>query len=186
MKTTFILHGGFDRNKNEENLEFYQDILSYSSDKVKILLVCFATEDEKVDQKVAKLKNRFQKVSGNKILSFEVANRSDFRTQIQVADIIYFCGGQTFRLLGVLKEFPALKDWIKEKVLVGESAGANVWGKYFYSPNADKIEKGLGFIPIKIIPHFVPKYAHLLDKVETNLQELNLPEYTFKVFEVDL
>jgi len=68
------------------------------------------------------------------------------------------------------------------KIVAGESAGANVWGRYFYSPSADSIGEGLGYLPVKIIPHYIEQYEGKLDGVGKDLVKLYLPEYEYKVF----
>ena len=72
------------------------------------------------------------------------------------------------------------------KIVAGESAGANVFGEFFYSPSADKIDEGLGFLPLKIIPHYSENYRGKLDNVGKKLESLLLPEYEYKVFEIIL
>lgn len=56
-------------------------------------------------------------------------------------------------------------------------------GAIFYSPSADKVDEGLGFLPLKIIPHYSENYKGKLDNVGQGLESLLLPEYEFKVFE---
>ncbi len=85
------------------------------------------------------------------------------------------------KLLDTLKKFPDIEKYLSDKTIAGESAGANVWAKFFYSPKTDKISEGLGVIPIKIIPHFREEYRGKLDSVGVGLEEIQLPEYTFKV-----
>ena len=58
----------------------------------------------------------------------------------------------------------------------------NVFGKFFYSPSADKMGEGLGFLPLKIIPHYSEKYKGKLDSVGQGLELLLLSEYQYKVF----
>lgn len=184
MKTKFILHGGFTKGKTEENNgEFYTEILKDAPEKAKILLVCFAKDDEHVPIATERVKIEFSKSKWQKKITFDVASEELFIEQVKSADVVYFHGGTTLKLLESLKKFPYLKDSLSGKIVAGESAGANVFGKFFYNPSADKVHEGLGFLPLKIIPHYSEKYKGKLDNVRQELQLLLLPEYEYKVFE---
>ena len=185
MKTKFILHGGFTKGKTEKNnREFYTEILKDAPEGAKILLVCFAKDDEHVPIATERVKVEFNKNKWQKEITFEVASDGLFIEQIKVADVIYFHGGTTLKLLEALKKFPNLKDSLSGKIVAGESAGANVFGKFFYSPSANKVDEGLGFLPLKIIPHYSEEYKGKLDNVGQDLESLLLPEYEYKVFEI--
>lgn len=187
MKTKFILHGGFTKGKTEENNgEFYAEILKDAPEESKILLVCFAKDDERVPIATERVKIEFNKSKWQNELTFEIASEGLFIEQIKSADVIYFHGGTTLKLLEALKKFPNLKDSLNGKIVAGESAGANVFGKFFYSPSADKVDEGLGFLPLKIIPHYSETYKGKLDSVGKDLELLSLPEYEYKVFEIIL
>lgn len=182
MKTKYILHGGFAKGKtDEDNSKFYFEILKDAPEKVKILLVGFAKDDDRISDAttkvIAEFNNRKQKE-----ITFEIATKENFLKQIKYADVIYFHGGRTLKLLKALKQFPDFQNLFDGKIVAGESAGANVWGRYFYSPISDSIGEGLGFLPIKIIPHYVKEYKGKLDGVGKDLEELDLPEYEFRVF----
>jgi peptidase E len=120
----------------------------------------------------------------DKILSFEIADESSLISQIQHADILYLMGGVSLKLLETLKPFDNLRQVLEGKIIVGESAGANVLSSYFYTPSADQVSPGLGFVPVKTIPHYVDEYAGKLDNVAENIPLLKLKEYEFKVFEI--
>lgn len=187
MKTKFILHGGFTKGKTEENnSEFYTEILKDAPEEAKILLVCFAKDDERVPIATERVKIEFSKSEWQKKITFDVASEELFTEQVESADVVYFHGGTTLKLLEALKKFPNLKDSLSGKIVAGESAGANVFGKFFYSSSADKADKGLGFLPLKIIPHYSEQYKDKLDNVGQELELLSLPEYEYKTFEIIL
>jgi peptidase E len=187
MKTKFILHGGFTKGKTEENNGgFYTEILKDAPEKAKILLVCFAKDDERIPIATERVKTEFNKSKWQKEITFEVASEQSFVEQIKSADVIYFHGGTTLKLLEALKKFQSLKDLLSGKIIAGESAGANVFGEFFYSPSADKVDKGLGLLPLKIIPHYSENYKGKLDSVGAELELLSLPEYEYKIFEKNL
>jgi cation transport ATPase len=68
------------------------------------------------------------------------------------------------QMIGIraLKKFPNLKELLNGKIIAGESAGVNVFGKFFYSPSVDKVGEGLGILPLKIIPHYSEQYKEKL------------------------
>lgn len=183
LKTTFILHGGFNAEKtSEDNSDFYSAILAMTTNSSHLLLVPFAKDEDRKFSAIKKVIAEFDKVKGNKKILVEVADEERFIGQIGNADILYFCGGVSQRLLDALKKYPTLKSYLSGKIIVGESAGANVWASYFYSPHADKVFEGLGFLPFKITPHYKDEYRDKLGMVGADLQEINLREYEFKVF----
>lgn len=50
MKTKFILHGGFAKGEKQENDAFFKEILSTAPEEVKILLVYFAKEPNRISK----------------------------------------------------------------------------------------------------------------------------------------
>jgi len=183
MKTKFILHGGFAKGKtDEDNSKFYAEILKDAPEKAKIFLVCFAKDDDRIPDAITRVMAELNKNKWQKEITFEIANKESFLEQIKSSDVIYFHGGKTLKLLEALKEFPDFRNLFDGKIVAGESAGANVWGRYFYSPSADSIGEGLGYLPIKIIPHYIEQYEGKLDGVGKDLAELDLSEYEYKVF----
>lgn len=187
MKTKFILHGGFAKGKtDEDNSKFYFEILKDAPEKAKILLVCFAKDNDRISDATTRVMAEFNKNKWQKEITFEIATKEKFLEQIRSTDVIYFHGGRTLKLLEALNEFPDFKNLFEGKIVAGESAGANVWARYFYSPNADSVGEGLGFLPIKIIPHYIEQYEGKLDNVGKELDLLLLPEYEFKVLEIIL
>lgn len=95
-----------------------------------------------------------------------INNRDIVETKINNADIIYFCGGDTIKLVNNLKEYDLvslLKNaYLKGTVLVGMSAGAIMLAKEGYSDSLklrDESDRytfveGLNFIDIAICPHY--------------------------------
>ena len=111
MKTKFVLHGGFTPGQSgEDNSKFYSEILKDAPEGAKILLVCFAKDIEKVSNATTKVIAEFNKNKWQKEITFEVANEQTFVEQIKSADVIYFHGGKTLKLLEALKKFPNLND----------------------------------------------------------------------------
>jgi peptidase E len=181
MKTKFILHGGFEKGKTEENMEdFYTEILKDAPEYAKILLVTFAKDEDRILTGTERVKVEFNKCKWQQSLTFDVSKEESFITQIKLADIVYFHGGRSLVLLERLKKYPNLKDSLNGKIVAGESAGAIVLGKYFYSASAQIVSEGLGLLPFKIIPHYTDMFKDKLDGVGIGLELLPLKEYEFK------
>ncbi len=95
-----------------------------------------------------------------------INNRDIVENKINTADIIYFCGGDTIKLVDTLKEYdliPLLQKAIdSDKVIVGMSAGAIMLCKEGYSDSlklrneSDKycFIDGLNYLDISFCPHY--------------------------------
>lgn len=96
-----------------------------------------------------------------------ILNNPDIvKNKIKDADIIYFCGGDSIKLVNDLKEYeivPLLKEAIEEDtVIAGMSAGAIMACQDGYSDSlklrdeSDKYEfvPGLNFLNISFCPHY--------------------------------
>lgn len=187
MKTKFILYGGFTpENKQENNNEFHKEVLKDAPENPKILLVCFAKNADRIPIATARVMSELNEVKWQKELVFDISKEESFIEQIQSADIVYLQGGNTLKLIDILKKFQGLKELFKGKIVAGDSAGANVLGVVFYSPSANGVFEGLGILPLKIIPHYSEKYKDVFNDIKLDLENLYLKEYELKVFELDL
>lgn len=107
-------------------------------------------------------------------------NRDIVEKKISAADIIYFCGGDTIKLVNDLKEYDLVsllkKVYDNGTIFVGMSAGAIMLSKEGYSDSlklrdeADKYTfvEGLDFINIAICPH----YSNVIGKKEELKEDL--------------
>ena len=184
MKTKYILHGGYATTVNEENNKFFQEILKSDKKELNILLVLFAEKTEKCEQRIIEVKKQFNINKSDKILKFSIAESKLFIEQIRDANIVYLNGGKTLRLLSALREHAYFADLIRGKTVAGESAGANILSTYFYSNSLQECLKGLGLVPVKLICHFTEERRGKLKDCPADLEELLLPEYQYKVFEI--
>jgi len=182
MKTKFILSGGYAGRPNKENDKFFKEILSVKKNKLNILLVYFAKTFEDYERITNEDKYQFNKNKGEKELMFEIAEEDKFIEQVKDADIIYLHGGKTLRLLETLKNYKNLKELFNGKVVAGESAGAYVLSTCFYSKSEGDVFKGLGFVSVKTICHYIGENTEKLKSCSNNLETLFLPDYKFKVF----
>lgn len=183
MKTKFILQGGFPKEGAQENDPFFSEILSTASQTAKVLLVLFAKEADRIEKNTKEDIEQFTKNSGGKSLTFDVAREDAFIEQIKAADVIYFHGGHTGKLLDTLKTLPDFREEIKGKIVAGDSAGANVLCAAFYSLRMGAGE-GLGILHFKVLCHYVEENKDKLNDIKPELETVILPELQFKVFEL--
>lgn len=99
--------------------------------------------------------------------------------------MVYLHGGRTVRIMEVLSKYPDIKQILSGRTIAGDSAGANVLGKYFYSKNAQEIGKGLGMLPLKIVAHYQDGTPNPLADTEPELETLSLREYESKIIAVE-
>jgi peptidase E len=179
--TKFVLHGGFDKDKEYIRDEFFRNALEDTPDKVKIFLVFFAELKEYLELRIEQCKGQFEKNKGSKNLEFKIASEENFLEGCAWADVIFLSGGRTVNLIESLKKFPNLRQIFKDKIIVGDSAGVNALGRFFYSRKTKETNKGLGILPFKIIVHYADDMGNPLLKIEPNLETLLLREYETKV-----
>lgn len=185
MKTKYILHGGSAQHINEENDKFFKEILKETSDNLNILLVHFAGSPERAELNKQIDTEHFVRVKGGKKLHFEIAEEDTFLNQIKKADIVYFGGRTTVKLLETLKKYHNLEKYFLGKVIAGESAGSNFLCTYCYSKSGGGVVRCLGILPLKMIPHYEDKnkkYKKELENIGKDVEFLALSNYQFKVF----
>ena len=120
--TKFILHGGFDKNKEYIRDEFFQEILRDTPADVKIFLVFFAELEEYLQLRIKQCKGQFNNNKGSRNLKFKMASGENFLEGCAWADVIFLSGGRTVNLLESLKKFQNLSQIFKGKIIAADSA----------------------------------------------------------------
>mgnify|MGYP001561574213 FL=1 len=183
MSTKFILHGGYAGRSNSKNDEFFKEILKNVPRNAKILFVYFAKKKNEYQEMQKEDATQFEKNKGEHDISLVVASPESFTRQIEWSDVVYLHGGNTFRLLVELKKHQNLKNLIDGKIVAGESAGAYALSACFYSKIEGGIFKGLGFVPVKTICHYIGENKEKLKKCSVELETLLLADYQYRVFQ---
>jgi len=183
MKTKYILHGGFPPNTIQVNDEFFSEILKEVSQVVNVLLVFFASTEIRIPRYIEEDKEQFTKNKLDKTIFFDVAQENIFLKQLEKADVIYFHGGTTSKLLNVLKKFPDLEKSFRGKVIAGDSAGVKALSNFFYSEKTG-VSEGLGIIPVKLICHFEDRMKNVFNNTHPEIKTIMLKESEFKVIEL--
>jgi len=174
----YILHGGETKIRCDRNTQFFRELVSSTKDG-KILEVIYAKpkekwrEQERID--LARFKEEAPDVFFN--LDFADEKPSIFLKQVAFADVIYFKGGRDKLLKNFLMPMKRdLSTLFKNKIVAGCSAGANIIAAYYFSTDNQRIEKGLGFLPIKVHCHYKGS--------EKNLDELKKYGKDLKVYKI--
>lgn len=183
IMTKYILHGGYTRQRNELNDKFFAEITKDVKENSKILLVYFATDESNYEEFSKQEKNNFLRNSKLKSLIFEIATKDNFIEQIKESDVIYIRGGDTFKLLNILKQFPAFSNAIQGKIVVGSSAGAYILSTYFYSREKKKVFEGLKILPIATHCHHEgnQKIVNLLKERGRDSELVLLADFEYQV-----
>jgi|SRR3989344_3517800 len=184
MRTIYFLHGGSAQHTNPKNDSFFSDILKRAiSENVKILLVHFAGNPERAELNKQIDSDQFERNKGKLNITIKIATKENFVKETTWADVIYFGGGTTIKLLEELKDFPNLKENFEGKIIAGESAGANFLATQCYSKSGGGIIKCLGILPVFMYPHFEKDSPLPTEKIPDNLQKLFLSNYEYRVIE---
>lgn len=184
MKTKFVLHGGFNKEKGpvQENDEFFQEMLRDAPGNAKLLLVYFAEREEMVQLRIEQDKEQFDKNRGERNINFRVASEASFLEDCKWADVIYLHGGRTVKLMEILKRYQDLEQAFKGKTVAGDSAGANALGQLFYSKNSKEIGERLKILPFKVVVHYTDGTPNPLVNIQPDIETIILHEYETKVF----
>ena len=166
----FILHGGKIDISEKLDEEFFGEIFKniVGKEKIIVLITCFARNKDEWQSVFTKNKLRFSKFiskAGIESVEFVLADsdQNKFLTQVDNSDVVYFCGGSELEIRKIISEQDLLIDIFRNKVIVGTSAGANIFSAEYYSNDRNRIEPGFGFIPIKTICHFSLENKERLD-----------------------
>lgn len=188
--TKYILHGGLGENGSYQQDFFDEIVLSLPQQKLTVIYVPFGEDNEKKHQKTEKKQEQFNQFLPKKDVKVFMADKDPekFLDQTHEADIIYFGGGLTKNMIDFLKAIPLdiLMQHLANKVIVGCSAGANALAKYYFASHLQKVEEGLGILPIKVFCHYTEEKEPQLEELENygeHLTSFALPEDYFVIIQ---
>ncbi len=187
--TKFILHGGFTRHENELNRSFFEEFAKDVPDGGEVLLVYFAARYHDTQEVFEEMSTKFLNQAKGKHLTFTKATRENFIAELARASAVYFHGGDTNKLLEILKTYPDLKPYMEGKAIAGSSAGAYVLAELGASHSEDRMREGLGIVPLRVICHYespeqppAEGAVALLKETRQNLELVCLRDCAWKVF----
>jgi peptidase E len=185
MSIKYILHGGLYHDRPNNNIRaFGEDIIKNArKDSAKILLCTFARPKEQWHTFFEKDRDSFLVHFPD--LQFTLANPEIFVEQARDSDVIYLRGGDTQMILDTMQNIDGWKEILQGKIVVGESAGAQFFSKYYFGLKSLQIEEGFGLLPIKVIVHWdsdynAPHIDWMKAESELNNYEEDLPVYKLK------
>ncbi len=156
--------------KPYEIKQFDEEIVRMTGKKTpNLLFIAFTQKSaEGAESYYEVIKKNFSDIGCNcdHLREVDIKDMNVVRDKICTADIIYVGGGNTLRLMNMLRKYKIdilLKDaGEKGTVLCGVSAGAICWCNYGnsdsrkFTSNSTQLIKvtGLGFIPVLFCPHY--------------------------------
>ena len=188
-----LIGGGSISNKDEYYLdEIDKEIIKFTNkDKINFLFVGFASSHS--ESNYENIKKKYKNLGcdtyflkrGNLVRNYDLAVE-----KIRKADIIYFCGGDTLKLLDDITEFKLENEFLsafqRGCVMVGLSAGAIILSNeglsdsYILRGESDKYKfiKGFGFVDISICPHYHTDEVRDLEVLNHKKEVYGLENYT--------
>ena len=133
---------------------------------MKILLVYFAEREEMIELRIEQDKESFNKNGESKNLEFRIASPENFLEGCKWANVIYLHGGRTAKLMEVLKKYRNLEQVFSDKIIAGDSAGANVLAQFSYGKNSKEVNEGLKILPFKVVVHYVDGDINPLENIK--------------------
>ena len=188
--TKFILHGGFIRKNSELNTEFLRELVKDVPENGNVLMVYFAneTEEEILEKFQAHIKMFQDKVPEKKVL-LSTATKENFIEEITKSDAVLINGGDTRKLINILKTYPGLRQAINGKTIAGSSAGAYALAAYGAANSEKVIREGLGYVPVRVVCHYesldLPpstESLQILENTRSDLELVYLKDCEWKVF----
>jgi peptidase E len=177
-----ILHGGYSNRNVSDNGSFYKEsVKEIEKRDIKVLLVLFAKREEKQDELFNQVSDNFKKIK-DKNFQFIKASQDNFIEQVKESDIVYLSGGQTMKLINILKKYPDFISSLKDKVIVGDSAGTYALSTHFYSKTEGGLFEGLGIAPSNVICHYEGVNENKIEELNNDLDNLLLKDYEYKVY----
>jgi peptidase E len=182
--TTYILHGGRGRVGSRESLAFFEQIVKHSQYPIRLVLAYFALPEEKWTALFERDRQAFLNITGHEAIEIALASKQleEFTRQLGNATAIYLSGGKTKTLKHMLKTVPNLGEAFRGKVVAGSSAGVHALCCYYYNRAADRIDRGLGILPLKVFCHYGSSSQKALEQLVSTgecLQVVTIPEEQF-------
>lgn len=87
-------------------------------------------------------------------IAYSYALPETFADQVRQAEVMYIHGGDNDTLMSHLKGYHGLAHSLKEKVVIGSSAGANYLSAKFWTRNKHQVGIGSGMVPCGVMVHY--------------------------------
>lgn len=187
--TKYILHGGYTGKDNESNRSFYKELVRDIPNNSSILSVYFASKDEDNSEKFKGDIETLNRYADGRTFNFLMATQEAFLEQIKQSTVICLHGGDTNKILKILKTYPDLKPLLDGKTVAGSSAGAYALAKFGASHSEEVVREGLGLVPVRVVCHWespdLPPSATsmaILKDTAPNLELVFLKDCEWRIF----
>jgi peptidase E len=147
----FFLHGGYAWAPSDQNKNFYRSLLfSVKKEKVKIVLLPFARDRLKWEEKKEELSLRFKEATVGQVLEIILVSETGNigKEELSHADIIFLWWGDTLRLQNALKTISELSEILDGKIVAGSSAWALVFSRFYYENDSNSYHEWLWFFSL--------------------------------------
>jgi len=117
-------------------------------------------------------------------LQMTLAKRDTFEEQVSNTSLLFLSGGDSFLLIESLKRYPDFPLLLRDKVVVGVSAGACALSTYFFSNDEQRVGEGLDIVKAKVYCHYKPDFddnVKVLKTYKEDLPIITLPEHHFVI-----
>jgi peptidase E len=193
MKTTFLLHGGRLKLKDERNDSYFRELTKNLVDGDQVLFIGFARRDESDRAEVYEREKQFLLNQAKADIQFVNATYENFIEQVRSARTIHITGGQSPELIQDIQKYPDFIDAIRGKVVGGSSAGACLFSTYYFYEDNSGVLEGLGALPIRLRVHSdnpefgnIEKSISLLNGYSSDLELVLIEECAWITKQIEL
>lgn len=194
MKTTFLLHGGMTRCKDERNDTFFQRVTEGLADGDTVLWIGLARRDREERERILQRDTDMILAHTSKAIEVAKAELGTLDEQAAAAHAIFITGGNTEGLVSDISQKDSFLEAIKGKVVAGSSAGAYLFAAYYFACQDAAIRPGLGVLPLRIMAHYgnpafnatAENLNWFKENTPSDLELLVLPECEWRVMVKEL
>lgn len=155
--TKYILHGGYSTKAVDRGRGFFEAMIEGFESP--LVLECLFAREEADWQAAFDKDAEFARTNyPERDVHMKLARPETFLDQMKAADIVYFRGGRTSRLLEVLQQQHGFQELFGGKTIVGSSAGANMLSHFYWGLDDPGLRQGLGLVPAKALVHYRSDY----------------------------
>lgn len=149
-----ILLGGRPWLAKDEGEQFVNTLFRHAPQDVKLAFCIFAQPESEWEETRIWNVNLFKRFKGERKVDYQTLTPENFAEASAWADIIYVPGGDPFQLLDTLKACGDIAKLWDGKVIVGSSAGADLFCEGFTFLQNKTFGHGLGWVKASCIPHW--------------------------------
>lgn len=193
MKTTFLLHGGRLKLKDNRNDNYFRELTKDLVDGDQVLFIGFARRDETDRAEVYEREKQFFLNQAKSDIQIVNATYNNFIQQVRAAKVVHITGGQSPELINDIRKYPEFVNAINGKMIGGSSAGACLFSTYYFYEDNSGVLEGLGTLPIRLRVHSdnpefgnIGKSISLLNEYSSDLELVLIEECDWVAKQIEL